>query len=143
PSRGLEIRLDGAPLLKGALNASTTATTEDALTPRTPIPVDPGAHVIQASAPGKTPWSRAMNVDDGAGEIVVDVPALDEAHEVSAAKDANEVSAANDARRVAPDPPPREPARGRRVAGYVGLGLGAAMLGVSAAFGVRAVMLKD
>lgn len=41
----------------------------------TPFPVDPGKHVLLASAPGKQVWSRALDIVDGQKESVV-VPAL-------------------------------------------------------------------
>jgi len=41
----------------------------------TPVPVDPGKHVIAASAPGKRNWSTSIDVAPAA-QVSVDVPAL-------------------------------------------------------------------
>ncbi len=46
----------------------------------TPVPVDPGAHVIEASAPGKTTWKTTVEVRSAPSTSVV-VPALDVAHD--------------------------------------------------------------
>jgi serine/threonine-protein kinase len=40
------------------------------------LPVDPGAHHVTASAPGYTPWSSEVKVDDHAASADVAVPAL-------------------------------------------------------------------
>ena len=45
----------------------------------TPLPIDPGSHTFEASAPGKTPWKSVVDVR-GEGAIVdVSVPALADA----------------------------------------------------------------
>ena len=41
----------------------------------TPVPIDPGKHVIAASAPGKRKWSTSIDVTPAA-QVSVDVPAL-------------------------------------------------------------------
>jgi hypothetical protein len=41
-----------------------------------PVPVDPGPHTIEATAPHKNRWSSAMNVLPTAGSVSVEVPAL-------------------------------------------------------------------
>ncbi len=40
------------------------------------IPVDPGPHKIEASAPGKQSWSSTIEVGGDASKLTVDVPAL-------------------------------------------------------------------
>jgi serine/threonine-protein kinase len=40
------------------------------------LPVDPGVHRVEASAPGYTPWSGEVRVDDRAGNAEISVPAL-------------------------------------------------------------------
>jgi hypothetical protein len=42
----------------------------------TPLPVDPGAGRVRASAPGFQPWHRIVEVADGPSELTVQVPAL-------------------------------------------------------------------
>jgi hypothetical protein len=68
---GLVVRRDGAELAASVWG--------------TPIPVDPGQHVIEASAPGKKKWSRIMQVAGTATRIVVEVPKLDDEGAAAAA----------------------------------------------------------
>jgi hypothetical protein len=42
----------------------------------TPVPIDPGDHVLVASAPGKTSWQATVRVERGGGSAMVTVPAL-------------------------------------------------------------------
>jgi serine/threonine-protein kinase len=42
----------------------------------TPIPVDPGTHSFEASAPGRTPWKAAVEIPTGPGTMPVAVPVL-------------------------------------------------------------------
>lgn len=62
---GLEIRRNGAPVAKELWGSA--------------VPVDPGSYVIEASAPGKKPWSTTYEVPAGAGAHAIDVPALEAA----------------------------------------------------------------
>lgn len=59
---GLEVRRDGNPIRPEVLG--------------TPVPVDPGRYTIEASAPGKKPWSQTVDVPASAGQGTVTVPAL-------------------------------------------------------------------
>src|SRR5688500_12365728 len=58
----LEIRRDGVPVQRAELGS--------------PIPVDPGEHVIEAVAPGKQPWSSKVQVGADAAKVSVDIPKL-------------------------------------------------------------------
>jgi hypothetical protein len=40
------------------------------------IPVDPGKHVLAASAPGRTPWTSAFEIERDSSRVPIDVPAL-------------------------------------------------------------------
>lgn len=42
----------------------------------TPIPVDPGDHLVEATAPGKAKWSTTIQVREEATRLTVDVPEL-------------------------------------------------------------------
>ena len=86
----------------------------------TAIPVDPGAHTVEASAPGKKPWSTSFNIADGPRQESVVVPKLEDAP-------------------VAPDAPPPVPLSAppaelpqgsstQKTAGWVLLGVGSAGL---------------
>ena len=62
PPADLVVRLDGQPLGREALG--------------TPLPVNPGERTIEASAPGREPWTQKLAVPSGAGQQRVDIPAL-------------------------------------------------------------------
>jgi serine/threonine-protein kinase len=100
----LELRLDGHRLVPAMFGVR--------------IPVDPGPHVIEASASGHQPWRRALTVPPKPGLITINVPKL----------------------AVAPPSPPapEETLRSPYTAtlGWIGVGLGAAALvGASSAVG--------
>lgn len=46
---GLEVKRDGRPVSKALWG--------------TPVPLDPGEHVVEATAPGKKPWSQTVKLD--------------------------------------------------------------------------------
>ena len=90
-------------------------------------PVDAGEYVIEATAPGKKPWSTRLIVPVGATEVVsVVVPPLD------AAEPTKELSDAPKAAPVEPPPAEPKPARHRAYAYALG-GLGVVSLGVGTA----------
>ena len=60
---GLELKIDGAPVHRSSFNQ--------------PSPIDPGAHTITASAPGKKPWERAASLKQGERKTVT-IPALED-----------------------------------------------------------------
>ncbi len=61
-SAALDIRRDGVRVLPAELNSA--------------IPIDPGTHTVEASAPGKKKWSSTFEVGDAA-KLAVEVPTLD------------------------------------------------------------------
>src|SRR5262249_15853801 len=85
----------------------------------TAIPVDPGSHTVEASAPGKKPWSTTLNVAEGPRQESVVVPALEDAPipvEIAPAP----VSA--------PPPEPPHTANTQKTLGWVLMGVGSAGL---------------
>ncbi len=58
----IQITRDGAPVEPAALG--------------TPIPIDPGKHAIEATAPGKKKWSEAIDVGAPKSQIAVTIPLL-------------------------------------------------------------------
>ncbi len=63
PVKGMEIKLDGATFGEGTLG--------------TPIPLDPGEHLIEVTAPGKIKWSQTAKLSAAASVIDrIEVPAL-------------------------------------------------------------------
>lgn len=88
-----------------------------------PIAVDPGDHVISATAPGYVDWSTPISVGDNADSKTVTVPPLQ--------KKAVDVV-------LPPEEPPAANAT-LRTAGFITGGVGVAALGVGAVFGILAV----
>jgi len=62
PVPGLEVRRDGKPVDVGLLG--------------TPVPVDPGEHLIEASAPGRQSWKGSTRVDAVPGTTTIAIPEL-------------------------------------------------------------------
>jgi hypothetical protein len=127
---GLEVRRDGE------------------LVPRaewgTALPVDPGAHTIEASAPGHARWSSTVQVAADAGAATATVPLL-EVEEV-AREPAALAPAAPSPRPPPPSTPPDHvdaPANPLRVAALVGAGVAVAGLGVGTYFGLHARARND
>jgi hypothetical protein len=114
----LEIKRDGSVIRRAAWG--------------TPMPVDPGEHVVEAAAQGRVAWKHSVTIGAKSDAKTVVVPALD----------------------VAPTPPPSaaptlattaslpasEPRSVRRSpAGWVAMGFGAVGLGFGTYFGLRAI----
>jgi hypothetical protein len=62
---GVAITLDGKPLAAAMLD--------------TKLPVDPGKHVVEATASLKKPWSKEVDVPPGPAEVPIAVPMLADA----------------------------------------------------------------
>src|SRR5262249_27864656 len=62
PIDGLQVDIDGAALGAGVLG--------------TALPVDPGHHVLRATAPGHAPWSTSFDAASGPATQTVGIPAL-------------------------------------------------------------------
>jgi hypothetical protein len=109
---GMTIQRDGRPLEEGAWG--------------TPLPVDPGTHVVEASAPGKRTETLRVNVVEGSTVVRVDPLAPSPSHSSP----------------ESPEPgAPAEPPSGTRtlaLLGWAGIGLGVLGVGVSAFYAVRA-----
>jgi hypothetical protein len=95
------------------------------------IRIDPGEHVVAATAPGKNPWQKSITAAEY-GRLVVIVPPLADASPSPAP--------------AAPLPPPAPPPRpsdahagaGQRIAAGVSLGVGGASLVAATVLGVVA-----
>lgn len=105
----------------------------------TPMPVDPGDHVLQATAPDRAPFQTTFHVANGDGDRTLRVPDL--------APLAGEPAAAADGPAPRPVAAPDQAAHGHapviRTLGFVTGGVGLAALGVGAFFGFRAFADKD
>ena len=113
---GMGIKLNGKELSAAAAAGSG-------------MPVDPGEYAIEATAPGKTPWSERVTIEAAPGAKRVTIPAL---QDVPKAKPPPP--------KPAPKPvlPPKEEggAIPLRTLGFVAGGLGVVGLGVGSVFGI-------
>src|SRR5689334_5988136 len=82
----LTLELDGASVGRAVLGAAT--------------PVDPGTHVVRATAPGKQPWQQSIEVGAVADQQSITVPRL----EIAPASEATPAPAAPVAPPAAPVP---------------------------------------
>ena len=122
-SAHLEIRRDGVAVQDAELGS--------------PIPVDPGEHVIEAVAPGKQPWSSKVQVTDAA-KVAVDIPKLQANGEQPEAA----ATAAKPVVTTTPEnaPPALDKPTGsaQRTTGLVFGGIGVVGIGLGAFFGLQA-----
>jgi hypothetical protein len=112
----LEIKRDGSAVRRAAWGSA--------------MPVDPGEHLIEASAHGKIAWKHSVNVAAKADTKTVVVPALENAPTPppSAVSTTAPVSVQADTRSASRSP-----------AGWVAMGFGAVGVGVGTFFGLRAL----
>jgi len=129
PAEGLKLRRDGVELPAASWG--------------TALPIDAGSHQLEATAPGKEPWTKNVTVQDGGATMSVDVPAL------------RDRSAAPTEPAMPPEPTePVAPGGGEtelrsegasamQIAGIITLGVGVVGLGVGTAFAVVASSSND
>jgi hypothetical protein len=104
----------------------------------TAIPVDPGTHVIAASAAGKRSWSTDVVVGAHADRVSVSVPILpDEAHEPQLTA-AGEVPPPQPQAAAKPSTASASPGSTQRVIGVVAAGVGVVGVVVGSVFGLKA-----
>lgn len=120
----LDVKLDGASVGRAVWGS--------------PVPIDPGQHVVEASAPGRKSWRAEISLSDQADRKQVKVPALE-----PSAERTESGSGANPTPPSVGDAAPPASGSGQRTAGYVIGGIGIAALGVGSYFGVRAFSLWD
>jgi hypothetical protein len=125
---GVEVRRDGVAMAPSMLG--------------TPLPVDPGTHVLRATAPGKKPWEKTIVVKDNADRVTVGVPTLDPADRPPHVEATAPPPPLSTAETPSPAPPPVEAnvpvadrgAAARRTSGIVLLAVGAGGLVAAGAF---------
>lgn len=120
---GLVVRLDGGSVGKPAWG--------------TAVPVDPGAHVIEATSPEREPWRVELTVADNGDRQTVKVPRLKKLTEPNGAATPKEQPVAD--RGAAP----AESGSTQRTVGFVVGGVGLVALGVGGYFGLRAFSRWD
>lgn len=118
-ARDLEVRRDGEPVVPALWGA--------------PIPIDPGTHRIEASAPGRKGWSTTLDIAAKGGETKVSVPEL--ALDPAAAPPA---VAAPASPAVAPAAAPEPTGGSQRTWALVAGGVGVAGAVVGTLFGLQA-----
>ena len=128
---GLDIRLDGrllAPPVWG-----------------TDIPVDPGTHRVEASAPQRAAWTHEVVIRRDAERVSIAIPVLtpstDTLAEPQPAQPSKPVAAPPATTRAAPSTrePAADDAGGTSTLGYVIGGVGVAAVGFGSYFGIRAM----
>jgi serine/threonine-protein kinase len=129
---GLEVRIDGAVSGAGSFGAA--------------VPIDGGEHLVEASAPGRTPFRKAFNVKAEGDSLRVTIPVLSEERTSSPGPTeptSRESPPANEASPETPEAPnTRQGANGggMRVAGLVSGGVGVLAVGAG---GVIALLAKS
>lgn len=117
--QGLALKRDGVVIGKGAWGVSA--------------PVDPGEHVVEATAPRKIPWKTTVKVGAPRDAVTVTVPPLPD-------------ELPGPVREPVRDAPPAKEDNGMSSLQIVGLAMGGAGivgLGLSAYFGLRASSLNE
>jgi hypothetical protein len=105
-----------------------------------PLPLDPGRHVVTASAPGKMPWSREVQADAGGQLVAVPIPALGDApSEAPSAPSAEPPKPAS----AAPQPVASRGASPLATAGLVTAAVGVVAIGIGAGFALSAKSKLD
>jgi hypothetical protein len=134
----LTIRVDGA---SADLRVKRDETDVGQALWGTPVPIDPGDHLISASAPGKKAWQETVKVGSNAASLVVTVPALIEDPTAVVAPPPPLPGPAAPGAPFAP-PPRVEPegpsGTGQRIAGGVVMGVGAVGIALGTVFGLQA-----
>jgi hypothetical protein len=102
-------------------------------------PIDPGEHVIEASAPGKVPWKTTITVGATADAKTVMVPGLADAEALPSTP---MVGASGASPGDTSSEGPSRRSTTLRTSGIAVGGAGIAVLGVSAYFGLHATALK-
>lgn len=100
----------------------------------TPIPIDPGPHVIEATAPKRAKWSKKIETNAPGQTTTLTIPALSE----SAADAIPDAPAP-----ATPEKPKGDEGSTLRVVGFIGMGVGAALLGTGGFFALSSQSKKD
>ncbi len=123
-TEGLEVFRDGALLDRNALGVA--------------VPVDPGPHLLRASAPGRRPWTASVRIATGPTSLSVTVPVLETAPVAEAPPTAHDVIPLAEAPKTG-----REGLGGQRWIGIASMGLGAAGLIAGTVWSLQAKATYD
>lgn len=116
---GFEVRRDGTSIGKGVWGQG--------------VPVDPGEHAVEASAPGRKSWRTTVVLAGDGASITVTVPLL------AAEQEATPAPVEPPKGPKPPTAPPEDATRGsgQRTAGLVTAGVGLVSLGVAGVFAMQ------
>ena len=133
---GLEVKRDGVLIGSAAWG--------------TAIPVDPGSHKVEATAPGKQPWETSIQTAEGkvarvsvprdlpAGPVAAVVPAPRTAPVGPPPSNVSTVSPLDSAQSF-PPPIVENPGSTQRALGWIATGVGVVGVGVGAGFGLSSI----
>lgn len=131
---GIEVKRDGASLGKAQWGV--------------PLPVDPGTHTFEATAPGKTPWKATGDLSGEGKTLEVRVPALQDLPAAPPAPTTAPVATiappptSSSSTSTAPPPPaPSNAGSSQRTAGLIVGGAGVLVAGIGTYFGIHASSL--
>lgn len=120
----LEVRRDGVALQAAELGS--------------PIPVDPGDHVIEASAPGKQRWTSKVHVGPDAAKVQVEIPKLKPEGGEAANTTSTAPVVASTATSEIPSDASASKGSAQRTTGLVFAGAGVVGVGLGTFFGLQA-----
>ena len=123
---GLELRLDGSPIRKSSWGSK--------------LPVDPGEHLVEATAPQHKSVAAKIVAEKGPAEQTFELSPLE-----PLVANASTPAVAPGPMVLAPLPPAAEyiPGQNQRLGGYITGGAGIVALGLGTIFGVRTLSLKS
>jgi hypothetical protein len=129
-----KLKIDPPPGDFPGLVVKRGASTIDTSSLGVPLPIDPGEHTIEASAPGYKTWSGKVTVGANADQQSIAIGALEKGPDATGAGAGAGGTAAMDT--TVPDA--GNGSNTRRTVGFVLAGVGVAALGVGAVFGILA-----
>jgi hypothetical protein len=115
---GLELRRDGIAMTHAQWG--------------TPIPIDPGEHTVEASAPGKKKWSKTIQANAEGQTMTLTVPGLEDAPAEAPASPV-----------IPRERPPEDTGGTWRIVGFSGIAVGAGLLGAGTFFALSSQSKKD
>jgi hypothetical protein len=129
--RGLEVRRDGTVVGSDAWGIG--------------VPVDPGVHTIDATAPDRKPWTSSVELAAKPGLVAVTVPLLEPAASVAPTTPVSAAPVAGPPAEATVAPPATDLRTGstQRTLGVVVAGIGVASVGVGSYFGLAAKSTYD
>lgn len=127
-----KLKIDAPPGDVPGLVVKRGASTIDTSSLGVMLPIDPGEHTIEASAPGYAPWTGKVTVGANADQQSIAIGAMVKGPDTAPGAGAGSTAAMDT---TVPD---ADSSNTRRTVGFVLAGVGVAALGVGAVFGILA-----